>query len=66
MLPKAEDYPLDRKIVDYTHRLALTCMGEEYAYQYRKKQDREETMRRKKLSKIMENERNTSANQGKD
>jgi len=44
------EYPLDRKIQDYIHRLALFCMGEEYAYQYRKKLEREENASKKKLA----------------
>lgn len=32
MLPRLEEYPLERKIQEYIHRIALSCMGEEYAY----------------------------------
>ena len=32
-----DGYTLDMKIQDYINRLALNCMGEEYAYQHKKK-----------------------------
>ena len=30
--PMQDDYPLEAKISDYIYRIAITCMGEDYAY----------------------------------
>lgn len=42
------EYNLENKIQDYIDRVALTSMGEEYAYQYRKKLNRKEAALKKK------------------
>jgi len=36
----ADELPLHLKIEKYLNRVALMCMGEEYAFQHRKKQER--------------------------
>ncbi len=61
-IPKDIDgYTLDKKISDYITRLALTCMGEDYAYQYRKKIEKAQTLRKAKQQKKLADTSNNMA-----
>ncbi|CDW87404.1 UNKNOWN [Stylonychia lemnae] len=47
-----KEYPLEKKFQDYINRICALCMGEEYAYNYKRKIERQETLRKKRESSL--------------